>query len=77
MVERACVGTAGFVGHGFSHAVKGLEINAALQFAEKVHLRRVFAAQALLPVLCFLLLSNRRTAKSGCATDFFRKLFSR
>ena len=49
----------------------------ALQFAEKVHFRRVLVAQALLPVLCLLLLSHQRTAKSGCATDFFRKLFNR
>jgi hypothetical protein len=32
-------------------------------------------AQALLPVL--LLVSHQRTAKSGCATDSFRELFSR
>jgi len=40
-------------------------------FAEKAHLRRVAVAQALLPVLRFLLLRHQRTAKSGCATEFF------
>jgi hypothetical protein len=48
----------------------------AEELAEKVHSRGAAVAQALLPVLCFLLLSQQRTAKSGCATDLFRKLFS-
>jgi len=49
-------------------------LEAAIQLAEKVHFRRVLVAQALLPVLCFLPLRQPRTAKSGCVTDFFRKL---
>ena len=44
-----------------------------------------FVAPALCPVLCYLQVSHRRTASpaeglgvnSGCATDFFRKRFSR
>src|SRR5712692_1256037 len=54
----------------------------AKELAEKVHFRGTAVAQALLPVLCFLLVSHQRTAnpaqglgvKSGCATDFFRRL---
>ena len=60
-----------------SRAVGTLKTNAALHLVGKVHFRRVLVAQALWPVLCFLLLSNQCTAKSGCATDSFRKLFSR
>jgi hypothetical protein len=48
--------------------------SAAKQLAEKVHFRRVFVTQALLPVICFLPFDQPRTAKCGCATNFFRKL---
>jgi hypothetical protein len=74
------LGGPGFYGERsrtISRAVKDVKFNAALQLAEKVYFRRVLVAQPLLPVLCFLLLSHQLTAKSGCATDFFRKLFSR
>jgi hypothetical protein len=81
---RVCVRAAGFVGHDscgersrtISRAVNRSKVNAALQLAEKLHFRRLFVAQALLPVLCFLPFDQPRTAKSGCATNFFRKLFS-